>query len=522
MELVYITRAVRRYWWLTTSVVLVSLALGFLAGGGRAERFEATALVLVGPLGEVNSGATGTDRFVQNQLVVFESASMAERVAADLGEDDPADLDALVEFEQVVGTDIVSITATSGSPEQARDVANAYAMGYDELIAEQVAQARAPELEYVETELATVEQELTELNQEIAQILQPFLGAPAGGPAVPTIEQVAPGLATEQALLSDRAAALVDIRNDLTRAQSQLQAGNRSLQLAELPTDAAGGQSALILAASLFVGVIAGALAAVALARSSGRVLDAGEVEDALGTPITATIPRSSQAADRSNLLADPMSGSFVPVIHELCVRAEASESDGGLTVAVIGTETGAGVTTIAAAMAAHFGEQGLDVLLVDLDTVHPELSRLAGVESTGSAALFRPEHAISNSRPKKGGALAQATVDAVSTDAAGVSFTGIGTEPRRVSRESMEQAIAATRRSSSVVVFDGGTMLDAASSVRLAELADVVVLAIPIKRQRASTLAVVGQRLGLSRATVLPVITPTSGPRATWRNARS
>ncbi|HSP28099.1 MAG TPA: hypothetical protein VLN74_06075, partial [Ilumatobacteraceae bacterium] len=392
--------------------------------------------------------------------------------------------------------------------------------GYDEAIAEQVIRARAPELEYIESELESVQQQLTAINAEIAQTVLPFLDAPVGGPAIPTIDQVAPALATERVLLSDRSVALVEIRNELVRAQSQLQVGNRSIQLADLPTTAAGGLNPLILGASLFVGVIAGALAAVALARSTGRVLDTDEVEDALGTPIAATIPRSSQFADRSRLLADPLSGSLVPIINELCVRAEASETDGGLTVAVIGTDAAAGVTTVAAAMAAHFGDQGVDVLLVDLDTTHPELSRLAGVESNASAALFRPDRA-SKSRPT-GGTMLQMTVDAVRTNAPGVSFAGVGTEPGRISRDAMEQVVEATRRSADVVVLDGGAMLDAASSVRLAELVDVVVLAVPMKRVRSSTLAIVGQRLRLSPATVLPVITPTSGRRAAPRRMSS
>lgn len=517
MELVYITRAVRRYWWLTVSVTLLFVMMGSIAGGGRSPQFEATALVLVSPLGEVSSGATGTDRFVQNQLVVFESAALAERVATALGEDDPVELGTLTEFEQIVGTDIVSVTATTGSAERSRDIANAYASGYDEVISQQVLRARAPELTYIESELATVEQELAEINEEIEQTLAPFLGAPVGGPAVPTIDQVAPALATERALLSDRSLALVEIRNELIRSQSQLQSGNRSLQLADLPTGAAGGLNPLILGASLFVGVIAGALAAVALARSSGRVLDVEEVEDALGMPIAATIPRSSRVTDRSQLLAEPISDSLVPTIHELCVRAEASGSDGGLTVAVIGTDGSAGVTGIAAAMAAHFGGQGVDVLLVDLDTVHPELSRLVGVESNGCPTLFRPDRR-KKSPAAQDGALARVQVDALRTEAAGVSFAGVGTEPGRISRESMERVVEATRRSAGVVVIDGGAMLDAASSVRLAELADVVVLAVPIKRQRASTLAIIGQQLRGSAATVLPVITRTSGRRAGTR----
>jgi MinD-like ATPase involved in chromosome partitioning or flagellar assembly len=257
----------------------------------------------------------------------------------------------------------------------------------------------------------------------------------------------------------------------------------------------------------------------VSLARRSGRVLDIEEVEDVLGTPIAATIPRSSRVNDRSNLLADPLSNSLVPVIHELCVRAEAGESNGGLTIAVVGAEAAAGVTTVAAAMAAHFGGQGVDVLLVDLDTAHPELSRLAGGESNGSDALLVPDRP-NRSRARKDGALAEVTIEAVETNAPGVSFAGVGMEPARISRDSTERVVGATRRSAGVVVFDGGALLNAASSLRLAELVDVVVVAVPIKRQRSNTLAIVGQQLGTSAATVLPVITPASRRRATTRMA--
>ena len=57
---------------------------------------------------------------------------------------------------------------------------------------------------------------------------------------------------------------------------------------------------------------------------------------------------------------------------------------------------------------------------------------------------------------------------------------------------------------------------MDSASSVQLAQTADSVVLSIPLKHQMTRGLEVVARQLVGANGLILPVTTPTRGPRRT------
>jgi capsular polysaccharide biosynthesis protein len=532
LELVRLVRAVRRYWWLAGLIAVAFLALGLLAGTGRTPQYEARAMVLVSPAGISSFAETSTDRFVQNQLVVFESQLLARQVEDTLDDIDAAELRRSTTFEQVVGTDIITVIAMSPSGERAQAIANGYASGYVTIIEEQSTRAREPELEILEQELAEARERLDEVTAEVQERLAPLVAAAGPDDAIPTIEQLAPALATDRDLLFDRVLELTEARNTLAREQAQLQAGNQVLQLADLPTSPGATVGPTVVAAALFAGLIFGGLAAVAMARLSGRVLDAGEVPDALGVPVAATVPRVAGVKDRSRLLVDPLPGELAPLVHELCVRAEASGSEHGLTVAVVGADDASGVTTIAAAMAGRFAYDGARVVLGDLDASHPELSALAGEHADGLSRLVRADSSGPTASPERsdqGGPYgpangAGATLDVVPTPIDGMAFAGFGADPARIPRHRVEALLDAMSRVARIVVLDAGTMMDAASSIRLTELVDVVVLAVPLRRQRSSALAVVAQQLRSTEATVLPVLTPAtaSSSRRTSKRVQS
>ncbi len=125
-----------------------------------------------------------------------------------------------------------------------------------------------------------------------------------------------------------------------------------------------------------------GVAVATFLARSSRRVLDVEEASELLGLPFAGSLPRAralrTGALDRLPELPDE----FARSINELCVQAEVhGRLDEPLTVLVTGSQRIAGTTTVAAAMAARFGELGARVVLVDLDFDRPDLAEFFGVE---------------------------------------------------------------------------------------------------------------------------------------------
>ncbi len=93
------------------------------------------------------------------------------------------------------------------------------------------------------------------------------------------------------------------------------------------------------------------------------------------------------------------------------------------------------------------------------------------------------------------------------------VSVLGLG--PNRGSaalrRDTVPAVLAAARRKAEVIVVDGGPVLDLASTLQFASLADAVVLAVPLARQKGDALLDLSRQLGPVAAKLLPVVTAPS-----------
>jgi hypothetical protein len=90
------------------------------------------------------------------------------------------------------------------------------------------------------------------------------------------------------------------------------------------------------------------------------------------------------------------------------------------------------------------------------------------------------------------------------------VSVLGLGSNRGAASlrRDTVASVLEAARRKAQIVVIDGGPALDLASTLQLTALADAVVLAIPLSRQKNDALADLSRQLGEVRDRLLPVVT--------------
>lgn len=513
MELVYITRAIRRYWWVTVLGALLGLVAGILLGGGGGQTYEAQSRVLVAPPGGDSFGGTATDRYVQNQILVFDSDALAEAVAEEIDGLSPSDVRSAVTFEQIPGSDILFINVSASSPELAQSIANGYVDAYFAATRAQLDDSQQPDLEAIEDAISDVEAALLIVDQRIEEVLAPFLNVPEGV-EVPTISQVSPTLDTERQALLDQYFQLLSSRNEVALG-AQTRVGSQVVQRAGLPTVPVAEGISLLLVAGPLAGLMAGALGAVALARSSNRILDEDEAESVLGMPVAAVIPRDRALAAQRRDLAGPTPPSVAPVVHELCVRAEASAVSGpALTVVVGGADQHAGSTTIALAMARHFASLGSQVLLVDADGNDPELSTLAGEGVSGVRLLLSedPAKALPSGRTDR----SRPRHPWMRTVVSGMRFSGLGeaSDGQAIRRQDVATLLERAADHAQVVVIDAGTLMDAASNVALAQLADVVVLALPLKRQRRSTLEVTIRQLAI-RGALLPVMMGAGVPKA-------
>jgi hypothetical protein len=182
--------------------------------------------------------------------------------------------------------------------------------------------------------------------------------------------------------------------------------------------------------------------------------------------------------------------------IDLLCVRAEANASPtSALRIAVIGTERGAGATTLAVAVAGRFARKGSTVVLVDADQNDPEVSEAfrttRGATHAGNRPVFTtvtPDVRVLGQGPKVGQPVLR--------------------------RSNVPALLERLDNEAQVIVFDAGPLLDAATSVQISSAVDAIILAVPFRRQRVSSLEAVARQLQAREGELLPVITSPASRR--------
>ncbi|NLV56579.1 MAG: hypothetical protein GXY13_13305 [Acidimicrobiales bacterium] len=489
MELPFITSALRRYWWVVILGALGGvLAATVLAPSGPAGYTSRAVLLLQAPSDSFQSyRSNDPDRYVKGQLNVLNSEVLAQRVAERVDPDlRPAEVASLVSFTHEPLTDVVHVEVTSQDPELSQAIGNAYLDIYFESLRAQIEDTQAPEIEQLDAQIATIRDQLNEIDEAIEDALEPFRDRDA----VPSIEQVSPRLASEKGVLLSQYENLLGTKNELN-TNARLRVSSEVVQRATLPTHPTSSSTKLFRVAGLVGGGLAGAFAAIVMARMSSRVLGDDEVRELIGHAVVGRLPYQPEMralpghlVDRH--LPDP-AGSFV---QRLCVRTEGIGVEGDLlSVLVVGSQRAAGTTSLATAMARRYAEAGAAVLLVDADLVH----------------RGRP---VGQGRPPDAGVAVASGPSAQAVSAYGrIELASIrdvaGPQRGRGAFDSIRTD--ALQRGFDIVVFDGGPLLESSVAVLLARHCDAIVVAVP-ERQDTAGLAAVGQEL--TGYEVLPVAT--------------
>jgi capsular polysaccharide biosynthesis protein/Mrp family chromosome partitioning ATPase len=526
MELAFLTSAIRRYWWIPVIAVVLG-SLPAIALRATAEtRYESKGVLIIAPPSEsrtVVSFQGDPDRYVAGEMSVLESLS--DRVADEVDGVSAADLADNVTFEQQPLTDVVIISAKAAQPKLAQSIVDTYIDVYFEVLRAQLDGRQDPALEALDQELDGVREQLREVDADIADALAPYVGREP----IPTIEQVSPGLASDKQILLNRHQELETARNELS---SGLRISSRIVRNATLPTHPIASPVRSLLALGAVGGGFVGLLIALVVARLSPTVLDDEQAEEILLHPVLGHMPVLTEAAaDRTALLDDP-GPDAARFLDSVGVRVEAArQAQASITVVVTGTRVGAGSTTLAAALARRLANDS-KVLLVDADRRQPVLTGLfmrgkrssrsggtAGerrLEPAGSGGERRPERTASGGerRPERTGSTAKRrpapSNGPVATGVQSLSLTdlaGLGGATSGGSRLDAAGLIAAGSSQAEVVVFDGGPLMDSATTVQLSRMCDAVVLAVP-ERQEIRLLETVAAELR-GRDQVLPVWTP-------------
>jgi len=509
VELSFVVSAVKRYWWLALGGLLLGSAVGVTLRGDTETVYESKALLYIAPPSvSPETGGSSSDRYVAGQLLVLGSHSAAEAVAQVIGDGATAEsILGTLSVVQAQNTDIVEMTVSTPNARVSQAIAKVYVQQYFANLQTQVDATRNSSLAGVDAKLLALQEQLTVIDAAIAAAMAPYL--PAAGtvcsatcPPIPPIEQVVPNLVTEKQSVLGEYQGVSATKNNLELGD-QVRVSSQVVQAATLPTTPLVSSNRKILAAGVLGGLVFGLVLAVVVARVSRRVLDNEEASEILHVPVVGSVPNYRISNDR-RAVVEYLPANATPFIDHLRVRTDAlNRQHHALVVLVTGTDVSVGTTSLAGALANRFALNGADVLVVDADPLHPELSELFELQPAGLPAY-------SGGPPRAPGTAMLLRPTRVPTlqVVAAADMMDSGSVLRR---EDVPKLLARLDPLADVIIVDGGPFLGAASTVQFAHIADAVVLVIPIGRQQKQALALIGRELREQQPNVLAVTTPSA-----------
>ena len=509
MELSFVVSAVKRYWWLALGGLLLGSAVGVTLRGDTETLYQSKALLYIAPpsVSPATAGAS-SDRYVAGQLLVLGSQSAAEAVALLIGDGATAQsILSTLSVVQAQNTDIVELTVSTPDARMSQAISKVYVQQYFANLQTQVDSTRNSSLAGVDAKLVELQAQLTAIDTAIAAAMAPYLPAagtvcPTTCPPIPPIEQVVPNLVSEKQSALAQYQGVSATKNELELGE-QVRVSSQVVQAATLPTVPLVSSNRKILAAGVLGGLVFGLVLAVVAARVSRRVLDNEEASEILQVPVVGSVPRYRISNDR-RAVVEYLPASATPFIDHLRVRTDALDRQHhALVVLVTGTDVAVGTTSLAGALANRFALNGADVLVVDADPLHSELSELFELQPAGLPAY-------SGGPPRAPGTAAVLRPTRVPTlqVVAAAEMMDSGSVLRR---EDVPKLLARLDPLADVIIVDGGPFLGAASTVQFAHIADAVVLAIPTGRQQKQALALIGRELREQQPNVLAVTTPSA-----------
>ena len=504
MELSFVLSALRRRFWIVTLLAGLGALPGLLTDPPVSNEYRSEAELIIRQPTQANSNFSNidSDRYVVSELSVMESAELVNEVAV-ANNLTLAQVRQAVEIEQEPETNVVRITAIYTDPDVARGIAQAYADAYMATLDTELSDDQ--EAERLDGLIRILQNRLSVLNGRIQEAMQPYLDRQASRTnpqPVPPADVVDPAAVTEKTLAEAELRELISARNTL-ESDSRLRINSRIIQDATDPTAPipAGGQ--FLLAGGIFAGFLLGLALAIAWARFSTKVLDEDTAAQILGAPVVSEFPHYRSLARQPLAAFQSLPRSAVPVVDQLCVLAESkARIDTPLAVAVVGSQRSAGATTLALAMAERFAGAGSSVVLVDADVRDPRITAIFNATGDGGVpAVVANDGALIDQR---GRSVFTRTMDPE------VSVLGLGANRGAASlrRDTVASVLEAARRKAQIVVIDGGPALDLASTLQMTAMADAVVLAVPLSRQKTDALADLSRQLGEVRHNLLPVVT--------------
>ncbi len=331
--------------WLILAIIALTTGIAIAYVLTAPKVYEAEADLLVSPIsGEQNPAyviaglpqeSADPTRDVETAARLATTLDVAKRVQEDLDTDQtPQSLQTSVRAEPIAQSDLIAITASANTPEEAQEIANSFA---EQAVAERTERMR----DQIDERLPALEASLEAGN---------------GG-----------------AVLEDQVTQL-----ELLRAGDDPTIEVETL--ADLPTDPVSPRPALSVAGGLLAGMILGIAVAFASRILDPRLRREEQLRQLYRLPILARIPQETSKRSDRPISPKALSPSSLEAYRALRATLAASRRGGGSRVLLVtGPAPSEGKTTTAINLATSLLAAGNRVILIEGDLRRPAIGRALG-----------------------------------------------------------------------------------------------------------------------------------------------
>ncbi len=441
--------------WLVVAVVALTTGIAILYVLTAQKVYEAEADLLISPISGNGNPAyviaglpqesTDPTRDVETAARLVTTLDVANRVQDDLNTDQtPRSLLANVTAEPVAQSDLIAITGSASTPEEAQAIANSFAK---EAVAERTERMRAQIDERLPALRATLEsgQGGSELADQITQL----------------------------EILREGDDPTIEVET-----------------LADTPTAPVSPRPVLSIAGGLLAGLILGISIAFASRVLDPRLRREEQLRQLYRLPILARIPREPQRKDNSPLSPKSLSASSLEAYRSLRATLAATRRDTGSSVVLVtGPAPSEGKTTTAINLATSLLAAGNRVILIEGDLRRPAIGRALGAAPKRGVVSVLLESVDLR--------------DALVTDSAYGENLGLlladyegGWVTELFALDAAERLVEEARQLADYVIIDSPPLTEVVDALPLARLADAVLIVTRLGNSRLSSIHRLGELL--------------------------
>jgi capsular polysaccharide biosynthesis protein/Mrp family chromosome partitioning ATPase len=373
---------IRRYWWLVLLGALLGLLAGAMATTVVSKQYTATTTVNVSGIPDATTltgGRTNSSVNMDNELQYLESIDVIRgaekllRITPSTTED--ANLALQVSATVPPNTTFMQISFVGATPDKSVQGAEAFAQSY--------LTARAA---YVHGLIQAQSDDLTKTLAADTTALNNYAARAA------TLPKTSPEYVSAQSYVSIYTGGIHDTNQALATIKTLDISPVTVITPPIAPTSPSKPVPPLYVGTGIFAGLVLGLGLAVLAARLDKRVRYPQDVEERIGRPVLASVPRGSRGKLPGGLLtARTGSGEF----DRLRLRLEAAMLDRSDSVLVCADHATNGTSFVAANLAASLARSGTPVVVISTDP-ESRLAETVGVrEAPGLAQALLEERPL-------------------------------------------------------------------------------------------------------------------------------